>query len=106
MQRTLHTVGISNPFLFEISITGPQFHTLRMCTAQAVSSRIPTAVVGIGTQIRSFMYRSGKSGIEEGFLRVLRFPLSILIPSTDPYCHVFLLTWLIIVGSGLDESIY
>jgi hypothetical protein len=22
------------------------------------------------------------------------------------YCHVFLVTWLIIMGSGLDESIY
>jgi hypothetical protein len=48
--------------------------------AQAVSRRLPTAAVGVHSQVRSCGICGGQSGIEARFLRVLRFPLPILIP--------------------------
>jgi hypothetical protein len=46
--------------------------------AQAVSRWLPTAAARVRSQV---------SGTRAGFLRVLRFPLPILIPPTAPYHH-------------------
>jgi hypothetical protein len=46
--------------------------------AQAVSRRRPIAAVRVRAQIRSCGICGGQSGIGESFLRVLRFPLSII----------------------------
>jgi hypothetical protein len=53
--------------------------------AQAVSHRVPTAAALVRTQVRSCGTCGGQGGTEAGFLRVLRFPLPILIPPTAPH---------------------
>jgi hypothetical protein len=46
---------------------------------QALGRRLPTAATGVRTQVRSCRISGGQSGTEVGFLRLLRFPLPILI---------------------------
>jgi hypothetical protein len=52
--------------------------------AQAVSRRLPTAAAQVRVRDRSCGICGGQSGAEVGFLRVLRFPLPIFIPSIAP----------------------
>jgi hypothetical protein len=54
-------------------------------TTQGVSRRLPIAAARVRAQIRSCGICGGQSGIEAGFLRVLRFPRPILIPPTAPH---------------------
>jgi hypothetical protein len=49
---------------------------------QAGSHWLPTAAVLFRSQVKSSRIYDGQSGTEAGFLRVLRFPLPILIPHT------------------------
>jgi hypothetical protein len=51
-------------------------------TAQMVSHQLPTMVIQVQFQVRSSEISSGQSGIQAGFLLVLQFPLSTLIPPT------------------------
>jgi hypothetical protein len=53
--------------------------------AQAVSHWLPTAAARVRARIRLCVIYSGRNGTEACFLRVLRFPLTILIPPTAPY---------------------
>jgi hypothetical protein len=48
--------------------------------AQAVSRRFPTAEARVRTQVRACGIYGGQSGAWADFLRVLRFPLPVLIP--------------------------
>jgi hypothetical protein len=52
--------------------------------AQAVSRRLPTAAVQVPAQVRSCGICGGQSCTGRGFLRVLQFPLPILVPPTAP----------------------
>jgi hypothetical protein len=52
--------------------------------AQAVSRRLATAAARIRSQVTSYGICGGQNGTGAGFLRVLRFPLPILIPPTAP----------------------
>jgi hypothetical protein len=52
--------------------------------AQAVSCWLSTAATRVLSQVKSCGICGGQSGVGVGFLRVLRFPLPILIPSTAP----------------------
>jgi hypothetical protein len=53
--------------------------------AQAVSRRVPTAVVRFRSQVRSCGICGGQSGTAACFLRVLRFTLPILTPPIAPH---------------------
>jgi hypothetical protein len=52
--------------------------------AQAVSCWFPTAAARVRAQVWSSGICGGQSGAGAGFLRVLRFPLSIFIPPNSP----------------------
>jgi hypothetical protein len=53
--------------------------------AQAVFRRLPTTAARVRAQVKSCGICGGQSGNGAGFLRVLRFPLPILIPLTAPH---------------------
>jgi hypothetical protein len=55
--------------------------------AQAVSRRFPTAAAQVRAQVRSCGICGGQNNTGAGFLRVLRFPLPILIPPTAPHSY-------------------
>jgi hypothetical protein len=70
----------------EISIEG-------RAIAQAVSHRLPIAAARVRSQVRSRGICGGQSGTAAGFLRVLRFPLPILIPPTTPHSSSIIRGW-------------
>jgi hypothetical protein len=57
---------------------------MRSAVARAVSRRFPDAAARVRARVRSCGICGGQSGIGEGFLRVLRFPLPICIPPIAP----------------------
>jgi hypothetical protein len=61
--------------------------------AQAISRPLPTAMPRVRAQVRSCGICDGQSGTEAGFLRVLRFPLSIFIPPTVPQSSSIIRGW-------------
>jgi hypothetical protein len=60
---------------------------------QAVSRRLPTAAARVRSQARSHGIFGGQSGTGPGSLRVLRFPLPILIPPTAPHSSSVIRGW-------------
>jgi hypothetical protein len=68
--------------------------------AQAVIRRLPTPAVQVRAQVRSCGICGRQSGTGAGFLRVLRFPLPILIPQTDPHSSSIIRGWYIRPVSG------
>jgi hypothetical protein len=71
------------PFLFKEIFS---YHINWDCAiAQAVSRRVAMAAARVRSQVRSCRICGGQSGSGAGFLRVLRFPLPILIPPTAPH---------------------
>jgi hypothetical protein len=61
--------------------------------AQAVSRQVPTAATRVRARVRSCGIFGGQSDTEAGFLRVLRFPPPILIPSTTPHSSSIIRGW-------------
>jgi hypothetical protein len=51
---------------------------------QPISPRLSTAAARVSDQITSCRICGGQSGTGAGFMRLLRFPLPILIPPTAP----------------------
>jgi hypothetical protein len=60
------------------------FSTFVSTEAIAGETSVTTAAARVRSQIRSCEICGGQSGTGAGFLRVLRFPLPILIPPTAP----------------------
>jgi hypothetical protein len=56
----------------------------RYAIAQAVSRRLPTAPARVRAQSGHVGFVVHESGSAAGFLRVLRFPLPIIIPPNSP----------------------
>jgi hypothetical protein len=61
--------------------------------AQAVSGRLPTAAAQVWAQVRPCGVCGWQSNIGASFLRVLRFPLPILIPLTAPHSSSIIRDW-------------
>jgi hypothetical protein len=59
-----------------------------LAIAQVVSCRLPMAETRVRSQVRLCGICGGQSGTGVGFLRVLRFPLPILIPLNAPYSSI------------------
>jgi hypothetical protein len=57
--------------------------------AKAVSRRIPTGKARVQPNVMSCWTPAGQSGTGVDFLRVLRFPLTILIPPGAPHSSSF-----------------
>jgi hypothetical protein len=60
--------------------------------AQAVRYRPPTAAARVRSQVKLHGLYSGQNGTGAGFLRVLRFPLPLLIPP-NAACSSIVLDW-------------
>jgi hypothetical protein len=56
--------------------------------AQAVSRQLPTAAARVRVRIRPCGICGGQIGTGEGFLRVIRFLLSIRIPPIAPQSYI------------------
>jgi hypothetical protein len=61
--------------------------------AQEVSRRFPTAAARVRAQVKSCGICGGQSDTAARFLRVLRFPLPILIPPTAPHSSSSSIIW-------------
>jgi hypothetical protein len=61
--------------------------------AQAVSRRPPIAEARVRALVRSCWICGEQSGTEAGFLQILRFPMSILIPPTAPHASSIIWGW-------------
>jgi hypothetical protein len=61
--------------------------------AQAVSRRLLTAAARVRSQVRSCGICGGQNGAGASFLRVLLFPLPILIPPTAPHSSTIIRLW-------------
>jgi hypothetical protein len=61
--------------------------------AQGISRRLPTAAGRARSHVRSFGICGGQVGTGAVFLRVLRFPLPILIPPTVPHSSSIIRGW-------------
>jgi hypothetical protein len=57
-------------------------------TAQAVSRGLSTAAARVRSQERSCGISGGQGGTGTCFLRIIRFPLPILIPLTVPHSSI------------------
>jgi hypothetical protein len=68
------------------------FHSGR-AIAQAVSRWLPTAAARVRDQFKSCGICGGQSDTGAGLCRVLRFPLSILIPPTTPHSSSIIWGW-------------
>jgi hypothetical protein len=52
---------------------------------QAVSRQLPNVMAQFRFQVRASGFCGGQNGIEVGIIRILRFPLQILIPPSTPH---------------------
>jgi hypothetical protein len=80
------------------SISSKEIWGFGRAIAQAVGSRIPTAAARFDS--RSCGICGGQSSTGAGFLRLLRFRLSILIPPTTPHSSPIIWGWYNRLNSG------
>jgi hypothetical protein len=74
-------------------IMSPYMFRKGRAIAQAVSRWLPIAAARVRSEVRSCGICDGQSGTGAGFLRVLRFPLPILIPPTAPQSSSIIRGW-------------
>jgi hypothetical protein len=75
--------GVHHFFFLRVKIRN--WNAFGRATAQAFSRRLLTAAARVRAQVRSCGICGGHSGAQAVFLRVLQFPLPILIPPTAPH---------------------
>jgi hypothetical protein len=85
-RRREQRIFVSVSFYLRLKIVR-RFRTLSKgrAIAQAVSRRLLTAAARVRAQVWSCGSFGGQSDTGAGFLRVLRFPLPVLIPPSAPY---------------------
>jgi hypothetical protein len=97
--RILHHANYESLFWTTCVQPPPSHHILRLvlilssyvrldlgrAIAQAISRRLPITANRVKSQVKSCRICCGQNGTEEGFIRVLRFLLPILIPPKAPY---------------------
>jgi hypothetical protein len=74
-------MGSQKCVLYAIVIGEPKGKKARL----RLECRLPTAAARVRAQVRSCGIYGGRSGTGADFLRVLRFPLPIVIPPTAPH---------------------
>jgi hypothetical protein len=72
---------MTNTLLSFIALPSPE---PGRATAQAVSRRFPTVAARVRARVRSYGICGGQIRTGAGFLRVLRFPLTIVITPIAP----------------------
>jgi hypothetical protein len=80
----LYAIGILGTRVISRCFDGVYIPIQGRAIAQAVSGWLPTAAARVRARVRSCGICGEQSGIGVGFLRVLRFPLSIFIPRIAP----------------------
>jgi hypothetical protein len=89
---------ISNP-------AGGRLRTRRgRVVAQAVIRQLPTAAARVTAQVRSCRICGRQSGTGAGFLRVLRFPLSIIPPTAPRWSSSIIRGWYNMPNSGRNTK--
>jgi hypothetical protein len=88
-RRLQHSASVISPNIITMLLYRREGRVI----TQAVSRLLPTAAARVRSQLKSCEIYGGQGGAGVGFLRVLWFPLPILIPPTPPHPSSIVRGW-------------